>query len=149
MDEKDQPDEKKEDGKVNINIGGRVNKSPIFAAGGDLQIENQQMNFDSNNTAINIADAFNSIYEQIEARPVDSDVAPEEIVTQVEYIQQEVIRGDEANGNKVKRWLRNVADMAPDIFDVTVATIINPVLGITEAIRKIAIKAREEYGHGN
>ena len=149
MDEKDPKEEKKEDGKININIGGSVNKSPIFAAGGDLQIENQQMSFDSNNTAINIADAFNSIYEQIHARPADPDVAPEEIVSQVEYIQQEVVQGEGANGNKVRRWLRNLADMAPDIFDVTVATIINPVLGITEAIRKIAIKAREEYGHGS
>ncbi|MBN2044051.1 MAG: hypothetical protein JW757_03445, partial [Anaerolineales bacterium] len=116
----EEKDEKKEDGKVNINIGGSASNSPIFAAGGDLQINNQQMNFDSYNTATNIADAFNSIYEQIQSRPADPDIAPEEIVTQVEYIQQELVQGEAANGNKVKRWLHNLADMAPDIFDVTV-----------------------------
>ncbi len=139
MEEKD----KKEEGKVNINIGGGVSNSPIFAAGGDLSIENQQINFNSQN----VAEAFASIYEQIKALPEDPDVLPEELIQEVQYIEQEVAQGEAVNEKKINRWLRNLADMAPDIFDVTVATLINPVVGIAEVIRKIAIKAKEEYGH--
>jgi hypothetical protein len=36
--------------------------------------------------------------------------------------------------------------MAPDILEVVVATLVNPVLGIGVVVNKIAKKAKEEAG---
>ena len=44
--------------------------------------------------------------------------------------------------NKVERWLKFLADMAPDILEVTAATLANPIAGVATAIRKIAEKAQ-------
>ena len=64
----------------------------------------------------------------------------------VQKIQQEVAKGEGANPNKVERWLRTLASMASDIFDVTVACLTSPVAGIATVIRKVAEKAEEETG---
>jgi hypothetical protein len=55
-----------------------------------------------------------------------------------------VAAGEKAEPTKVERWLRNLAAMAPDILDVTVAAITDPTAGIYMAIRKIAQKVKEE-----
>lgn len=55
-------------------------------------------------------------------------------------------QGEAANPTKVERWLRALALMASDIFDVTVACLTNPVAGIATVIRKVAEKAKAEAG---
>jgi hypothetical protein len=89
---------------------------------------------------------FDQIYERIESRPADTDVDKQEISETVQNIQTEVVKSDRANVNKVERWLKTLALMAPDIFEVTVATLTNPITGLGTAIRKIAEKARLESG---
>jgi hypothetical protein len=83
---------------------------------------------------------------QIEARPADPDVDKGEIQNQVQNIEKEAAGGEEANPSKVGRWLNGLLEMAPDIFDVTVASLVNPVAGVATVIRKVAQKAKEEAG---
>lgn len=42
------------------------------------------------------------------------------------------------------RWLRNIADIAPDIADIFLATLSNPISGLSTTIKKIAEKASAE-----
>jgi hypothetical protein len=42
------------------------------------------------------------------------------------------------------RRFRNIARMAPDVLDVVVATLGNPLAGLGVAVKKIAEKAKEE-----
>lgn len=91
-----------------------------------------------------LAKLFTEIRQQIEARPADPDVEKGELKDTVDKIEQETAKGEQANTKKVSRWLGNLADMAPDIFEVTVATLTNPAVGIATAIKKIAAKAKEE-----
>lgn len=93
-----------------------------------------------------IAKLFNTVYQQIRARPEDPDVDKEELTDTVQKIQSEVAKGERANPSKVERWLRNLAVMADDIFDVTVACLTSPVAGIATVIRKVAEKARSGTG---
>jgi hypothetical protein len=93
-----------------------------------------------------IASLFAEIYQQIEARPEDPDVDKEELTETVQKVQEEAAKGEEANPNKVERWLKFLSDMAPDILNVTVACLTNPVAGVATAIRKIAEKAKAEAG---
>jgi hypothetical protein len=91
-----------------------------------------------------LTELFASIYECIKARPPDPDVDKEELSENVQRIEREAAKGEEANDNKIERWLRTLAAMAPDIFEVTVAALTHPLAGVATAIRKIALKASEE-----
>jgi hypothetical protein len=93
-----------------------------------------------------LAQLFSVVYQQIEARRDDPDVDKEEIQEQVQKIENEAANGEEANPSKVERWLNGLLQMAPDIFDVTVATLTNPIAGVATVIRKVAQKAKEESG---
>ena len=53
-------------------------------------------------------------------------------------------KGEAANPDKVERLLLTLGGMADDIFQVTAATLTNPVLGLAKTIQLIAQKAKEE-----
>jgi hypothetical protein len=91
-----------------------------------------------------IAELFDAIYQRIDARPEDPDVDKEEIKKTVQDVQQEAAKGEQANPNKVMRWVRSLSEMAPDIFEIVVAGLASPVAGVGVAVRKIAEKAKEE-----
>jgi hypothetical protein len=91
-----------------------------------------------------IAQLFAAVYQQIEARPEDPDVDKEELIETVQKIQGEVAKREEANPNRVERWLKTLAIMADDIFEVTVACLTSPAAGIATVVHKVAEKAKEE-----
>ncbi|MBN2228124.1 MAG: hypothetical protein JW779_00925 [Candidatus Thorarchaeota archaeon] len=62
----------------------------------------------------------------------------------IKEIEREVKKGEKANLEKLEHWLRFLASIANDIFQVTVATLTSPIAGITKAIQLIAQKAKEE-----
>ncbi len=91
-----------------------------------------------------IAKLFASVYRRIEARPEDPDVDKAELTETVQKIEREVSKGEQANPKKVERWLRTLALMAEDIFEVTAACLTSPAAGIATVIRKVVDKAKEE-----
>lgn len=94
---------------------------------------------------VELSKAFSSIRGQIERRPADPNVDKGELKDLVERIEQEVKKGEQANPKKVERWLAFLADMADDIFQVTVAALSHPVAGVAKAIQLIAQQARKKY----
>jgi hypothetical protein len=131
------PKSKETRGGVNIHIGRDVDKSQVIAAGGDVNIGAQQFNPEYEH----VTKAFVEIYRQIQIRPPDPNVDKSEIQRTVENIEAEVLKSDGANARKVRRWLRFLAEMAPDIFDVVVNTLVSPIYGVSEVIRKVAKRA--------
>ena len=111
-----------------------------IAIGSEAHAEVHQGSVD----AAALAEAFKNVYNQIEARKPDSTFEKEEIATPVKKVEEEVAKGEEANPDRVAHWLKTLAGMAPDIFDVTVKTLISPAAGIAEVIRKVAEKAKAE-----
>jgi hypothetical protein len=87
---------------------------------------------------------FAAVYKQIEARPENPDVDKEELTSTVRKVQEEAAKGEKANPTKVERWLGNLAEMAPDIWDVTAACLTNPAAGVATVIRKVVDKAKAE-----
>jgi uncharacterized protein associated with vWA-MoxR-VMAP ternary system len=118
---------------------GNISDSQGVAIGRGAQVKIQ-----SGIDAKELSEIFSTIYQKIESRPPDPLVEKEEIVDQVKRIENEVAAGEKAEPTKVERWLKNLAAMAPDILDVTVAALTNPIAGISMAIRKIAQKVKEE-----
>ena len=89
---------------------------------------------------------FEAVYKKIGARSEDPDVDKEELTDTVQKIQDEAAKGEQASAKKIERWLGFLAEMAPDILKVTVATLANPAAGVATTIRLIAEKARAEAG---
>lgn len=89
-----------------------------------------------------LSQAFAQIYKQIEDRPSDPNVDKEEIQEQIEKIEKEAQKGEHAHEGRLKRWLGTLGEMAPDIFDVVISTLTNPMMGATTVVQKVAQKAR-------
>ena len=121
-------------------VGGDVftgDKRTTFTGGGNYY---EGMADDS------LTHLFDVIYQRIQARPEDPDVDKAELAETVRNVQQEVTKGEEANPNKVARWLEALGKMAPDILEVTAAALSNPVAGIAVAMRRVAARVRQERG---
>ena len=94
-------------------------------------------------SAEEISKLFAPIHQKIEA--VAADPADKiELTETVEKIEMEIAKGEEASPKRIERWLKTIALMSEDIFDVATATLANPVVGIATIIKKVAAKAREE-----
>jgi hypothetical protein len=96
---------------------------------------------DNTVTEIDADDPFCEIYHRIDSKPKDK----KKLAREVEQIRQEVQKGEDAHQGSLQERLKNLAKMAPDIFEVTIATLANPALGFALVVQKIAKKAREEY----
>jgi hypothetical protein len=86
---------------------------------------------------------FAQIQRKIEERAEDPQVGKDELKATVQNIEKEVKKGEAANPGKVHRWLGYLAGMADDIFQVTVATLANPLAGVAKTVQLIAQKAKE------
>jgi RNA polymerase subunit RPABC4/transcription elongation factor Spt4 len=91
-----------------------------------------------------LADLFAPVYSRIQQRPEEPGVDKEQLKKAVEGVQQEAAKGEQASGSTVKGWLGFVAAVAPDILEVVVATLTNPVAGIAILVRKIAEEVKQE-----
>ena len=121
---------KKQSGGVSIK-GTKVN------IGGDI------VGHDKITAHYGFSDEFKKIRELIDKRPEDSSVDKDELKDTVDKIENEIKKGEEANPAKVERWLKFLASMADDIFQVTVAALASPTLGVAKAIQLIIKKGKE------
>lgn len=81
---------------------------------------------------------------KIEATPRLSREDKNDLKDQVAKIEEEASKDREADVDRLERLINVLAVMAPDIFDVAVATLANPLAGIGLAIKKIGEKAKVE-----
>jgi hypothetical protein len=87
---------------------------------------------------------FETVYRQIQSRPVDKNVDKEEINATVQKIEAESAKGKKANESKLERWMGDLGRMAPDILDVILASLGGPVSGFTAVFKKIAERAKKQ-----
>jgi hypothetical protein len=89
-----------------------------------------------------LEDEFKKIKALIEKRPDEAAVDKDELKSTLERIEAEVKKGEDANTTKIERWLKFLAGMSDDIFQVTAAALTNPVAGVAKTIQLIAKKAK-------
>ncbi|HLO18047.1 MAG TPA: hypothetical protein VK206_24665 [Anaerolineales bacterium] len=134
---------KKDSPSLNIkgeNVVGSIN------AGGRAKVDVTQSSVHKTDDA-NFERLFELLEEKIKARPEDPNVDKQEIQEQVNQIKAEAAQGEKANPNKLERWIRNLAGMAPDIVDVMAASLGGPISGLTAVIQKIAARVKAESGN--
>ena len=122
-------------------ISGNVN-----IAGGDITTHHTVTGL----SAAEIKQLFDGLYSQIDARANTSPANKEDIKAEVKEIQSTVTNAAQKNEKIDEGFLsqrfRNIARMAPDLLDVVVATLGNPLAGMGVVVKKIAEKAKEETG---
>jgi hypothetical protein len=75
------------------------------------------------------------------------DLAPQEkadVQAELQEVEQELRKGEQADETFIQRRLRNVKRMAPDILDVVLTTFANPVLGMGMVAKKVAEKMKAD-----
>lgn len=99
-------------------------------------------------SAVEIKQLFNQLYTVIESNKKVSPTKKEDLKAEVQEIQSTVTeaaqKNEKVDESFLSRRFRNIARMAPDVLDVVVATLGNPLAGLGVAVKKIAEKAKEE-----
>ena len=120
----------------------KVDKGGVFV-GGDVQDSNivtgdhnQVGNQDSTREVL-----FTEVIKKIEQRPNTSPEDKEDLKANVVEIKAEAEKGEQADESFLSRRLRNIERIAPDIADVVLATLTNPVAGFSMIIKKVADRA--------
>jgi len=124
-----------------------------ISAGRDSNIANGDITTSTSNitSGLSVAEInqlFNQLYTTIEADKKVSSSKKEDIKAELEEIQTKVVEAVNKNQlveeSYLARKFKNIVRMAPDILDVVVATVGNPLAGLGVAVKKIADKAKEE-----
>jgi len=99
-------------------------------------------------SATEIKQLFDGLYTAIESNKKVSPTKKEDLKAEVNEIQstftEAIQKNEKMDEGFLSRRFRNIARMAPDVLDVVVATLGNPLAGLGVAVKKIAEKAKEE-----
>lgn len=99
-------------------------------------------------SAADIKQLFDELYTSIDTNTRVSASTKKDLKADVKDIQSAVTeavkKNEKVDESFVSRRFRNIARMAPDILDVVVATLGNPLAGLGVAVKKIAEKAKED-----
>ena len=117
-----------------INITGNVTIKNSKIAGRD--------NVEKKTTNINLS--FAPVYHALEKSTTLTPGTKKTVEESVKQIEQETNKGNKAKGSFIQERLENIQRMAPDIADVVIATLQNPVIGISLAVKKVATKIQTE-----
>lgn len=61
----------------------------------------------------------------------------------VKQLENEAYSGDQADETKIQQWIDFLADIAPDVWEVVVDTLSNPIKGIAVVFKKVAERANK------
>jgi hypothetical protein len=87
-------------------------------------------------------DLFKHLNRKIRRRRKGSQVDKARLENQVKKIEAEAAKGSAADPGKLERWIKTLANMAPDIVEVMAASLAGPVAGFTLVFKKIVERAR-------
>jgi hypothetical protein len=120
-------------GDGSVIIGGNVDRSNIVV--GDNNVVSNQV--------AQIAPLFKVIFEAVESQPNLTPSEKEDVKAELQEVQT-ALEEPQPDETFIARRLRNIKRMAPEIVEVAVATLTNPVGGVAEVIKRIAAKMAED-----
>jgi hypothetical protein len=116
-----------------IVIGGSVQGSNIVV-GNNNSVSNQ---------SVNIMPLFQDIYDFVDKHPKLQDEKKQDLKAELQEIQTALEEPKPDEGFIVRRF-RNIKRMSPEIVDVAIKTLQNPIGGVAEVVKRIAKKMAEE-----
>lgn len=122
-------------GNNSVVIGGSVQGSNIVIGNNNTVA----------NSSVNIAPLFDEIYKKLDAHKDLKPQEKEDVLAELKDAQLELER-PEPDESFLARRFRNIKRMAPDIAEVAIETLKNPISGVVEIIKKVSKKVAEEAG---
>jgi hypothetical protein len=119
--------------KGGVFVGGNVQGSNIVT-GNHNRVSNQGSTRDA---------LFEEIIEKIEQRPETPPEDKEDLKANVAEIKAEAEKGEQADESFLARRLRNIERIAPDIAEVVLATLSNPISGIGIVMKKVVERTQK------
>lgn len=116
--------------------GGTIIEGDVRTEGGTF------IGRDQVNSGIDAKQLFAFIYEAIDKKSDLAENDKADLRQDVDELHQELAKNEKLSETFVRRRLRNIGRMAPDILEVTLATISNPVAGFGILAKKVAEKVR-------
>ena len=135
--EDDMPNTKKTKPQITqggINITGNVTIKDSKVAGRD--------NVEKNVVNVNVS--FAPVYHALKENTTIEPETKKTVQESVKEIEQEVKKGDKAKPSFIQERLQNIQNMAPDIGEIVMATLLNPAAGISLAVKKVVNKIQAE-----
>lgn len=86
--------------------------------------------------------------QKIESAPHLQPADKADLKDSVAKISAEASKGAKADPGRLERLINTLSAMAPDIFDVAITTLTNPLQGIGLALKKIGDRAKLEAKSG-
>jgi hypothetical protein len=99
-------------------------------------------NFVTNQT-INLTQVFEKLYQEVDKQSTLKSIEKEDVKTDLQEIKTALEQSQPDESFIAKRF-RNIKRMAPDIVDVAIETLKNPISGVAEVIKKVATKMKED-----
>jgi hypothetical protein len=124
-----------------IDTGGAYVEGKVDTGGGDF-VGRDQHNLNEAQAA-ELGRLFESIIARVEARPGLDPDDKGDLISDIQGVQAEAVKGEQADETSLERLLRNIGRMAPDILEVVLAALVNPASGLTTAVRKVAERIRD------
>lgn len=117
-----------------INVGAVTGSGNVIAVGRGAQAYSVQGG--------GLSEAFQAARHQITIRPETPAISKEELKQTVSWIEQETAQTATPNEGKLSRWVGTLVDSAPDVLDVIVTGLGNPLGGAAMALKKIIERVR-------
>ena len=117
---------------------GIYNEGNVNIKGGDFIVGNQFK------TVSNTENWFLPIYQKVAKRPKTSTQKREILRNDVKEIETEIQKGANADKKVISQRFENLKKMAPDILETVLATLANPVGGISLVVTKLAKKVSDD-----
>jgi hypothetical protein len=110
-----------------VAIGGSVSGSTIIT--GDHNVVGSTVNLQQ----AYLQQIFYEIEKQVDLDPLDK----EDLKSEIKELQSEDGKGPDADETRISRHLRNIKRMAPDILELVIAAISNPLAGFGAVTQKV------------
>lgn len=89
-----------------------------------------------------LSPVFDAARHLIAIRPESSEITREELKQTVGWIEQEAGQAGTPNEGLLRRWVGTLLDSAPDVLDVIITGLGNPIGGAALALKKVIERAR-------
>jgi hypothetical protein len=84
-----------------------------------------------------LAELFKEVNRRIERLPEQPEIGQDELKDTARRVEQEIAKGDQANPDRLKRWLEVLGKYVPEAVEIVVNALLNPGAGAASAVKAV------------
>lgn len=85
--------------------------------------------------AAGLAALFQEVNRRIERQPERDEIGKDELKDTAGRLEKEIAKGEQANPERLKRWLDVLEKYAPDVVEILVNALLNPGAGAASVVK--------------